>query len=147
EPGKYIVAEAGYLLLEVNTLKNNDGILIAGTNSGFPQLIRPMFYETAYHQIVNLSNPKGKIYKYDICGNICETGDNFAKYRSIREIEEGHLLAIENAGAYCYSMGGVYNLRAMPAEVLIFKDKDPQLIRKRLSNEELINSILNECQC
>lgn len=141
EPGKYVVAECGHLLVEVNTLKNNRGRLIAGTDSGFPQLIRPILYN-AYHIINNLTNPHGKVEKYDICGNICETGDCFAKQREIPQIREGDLLAIKNAGAYCYSMGGIYNLRAMPAEVLLYNGKD-QLITGRLTHEQLAVSILN----
>jgi diaminopimelate decarboxylase len=136
EPGKYIVAEAGYLLTEVNTIKVNNSRAIAGCNSGFPQLIRPIMYD-AYHHIVNLSNPDGELNVYDICGNICETGDRFAEQREIPEIREGDVLAIENAGAYCYSMGGYYNLRPMPAEVLAVGGK-LKLARKALSYEELI---------
>src|SRR3989338_668981 len=69
EPGKYVVAEAGTFLVQVNNLKDNRGRLIAGVNSGFPQLIRPMFYG-AYHHMDNLSNPGGKRNVYDIVGNI-----------------------------------------------------------------------------
>jgi diaminopimelate decarboxylase len=141
EPGKYIVAEAGYLLVEVNTIKDNNGRIIVGCNSGFPQLIRPMLYD-AYHHIVNLSNPHGEPKLYDICGNICETGDRFAEQREIAEIREGDILSIENSGAYCYSMGSVYNLRPMPAEVVASQGK-LTLARKALTNEALIDSILN----
>ena len=143
EPGKYVVAEAGYMLVEINTIKDNNGRIIAGCNSGFPQLIRPMFYE-AYHHIVNISNPDGDIGTYDICGNICETGDRFADQRELPEVREGDILSIENAGAYCYTMGGVYNLRSMPAEVFVYQGKS-KLSRRKLSNEELINQIVGEC--
>lgn len=139
EPGKYIVAEAGYLVVQVNTIKNNKGRLIIGTNSGFPQLIRPMFYD-AYHNIINLTNPEGKMNKYDICGNICESGDCFAVDRNMPEIREGDLLTIQNAGAYCYSMGSIYNLRSMPSEVIITKDSE-KLVTKRSSSKELADSI------
>jgi diaminopimelate decarboxylase len=144
EPGKFIVAESGYMLVTVNTIKENKGRLIVGCNSGFPQLIRPMFYE-AYHHIKNISNPDGKLDAYDICGNICETGDLFAERREMPEIREGDVLSIENAGAYCYSMGGVYNLRAMPAEVVV-KDGEAKLARRGLSTAELIDNIIGECE-
>lgn len=144
EPGRYIVAQAGYLLVQVNTLKNNKGRLIAGTNSGFPQLIRPTLYD-AYHHIVNLSNPDGASNTYDICGNICESGDLFAKDRQISEIREGDMLAIQNAGAYCYAMGGEYNLRPMPTEVVVHNGI-PQIARKGLTVSGLIDKILGECQ-
>jgi diaminopimelate decarboxylase len=142
EPGKYIVAEAGYMLVEVNTLKDNKGRQIAGCNSGFPQLIRPMFYD-AYHHILNLSNPDGELKFYDVCGNICETGDRFAEQRELPEVREGDILSIENAGAYCYAMGGVYNLRPMPTEVVVSNGKVAQ-VRKGVSSEELINMIIGE---
>jgi len=142
EPGKYIVAESGVLLTEVNTLKQNRDHLIAGTNSGFSQLIRPVFYD-AYHHIVNLSNPEGQPRSYDIYGNICESGDFFAKDREIAEIREGDILAILNAGAYCYSMGSIYNLRPMPAEVIVEGGKD-RLSRRRLSYRELTDAIAAE---
>ncbi len=142
EPGKYIVAESGYMLVEVNTIKDNNGRKIVGCNSGFPQLIRPMFYD-AYHHIVNLSNPTGTEGEFDICGNICETGDRFAEARLLNKIRESDILSIENAGAYCYTMGSVYNLRAMPAEA-VYSNGEMKLVRRRLSNEELIEQILNE---
>ena len=142
EPGKYIVAECGYLLVEVNTIKENRTRSIVGCNSGFPQLIRPVMYE-AYHHIVNLSNPEGEVKKYDICGNICETGDRFAEQRDIPEIREADILAIENAGAYCYSMGGVYNLRPMPPEA-VWHNGQLELVRKGLTAQQLIEQIIGE---
>jgi diaminopimelate decarboxylase len=142
EPGKYIVAEAGYLLIEVNTLKHQRNRSIAGTNSGFSQLIRPILYD-AYHHILNLSNPGGQAKTYDIYGNICESGDYFARDRTLPEVREGDILALLNAGAYCYSMGSVYNLRPMPAEVIVKKGKD-RLSRKGLSSDELVGKIVYE---
>jgi diaminopimelate decarboxylase len=141
EPGKYVVAESGYLVIEVNTIKNNRGRLIAGTNSGFNHLIRPLLYGS-YHQIDNLSNPDGTKKVYDVCGNICESGDCFAEQREIPEIREGDRLIIQNAGAYCYSMGSIYNLRAMPSEVIVINGNE-KLVTKKLSNQELAELIFN----
>ncbi|NLF24705.1 MAG: diaminopimelate decarboxylase [Deltaproteobacteria bacterium] len=143
EPGKYIVAESGYLLMEVTSLKNNQERRFANTDSGFPHLIRPVLYD-AYHHIVNLSNPHGSLRTYDICGNICESGDCFASGRSMPKIREEDILAVQNAGAYCYSMGGLYNLRAMPAEILTLNGKE-RMVRRSSSEEELVESILAEC--
>lgn len=140
EPGKYLSAECGTLITEVNTIKHNRTRTIAGCNSGFPQLIRPVLYD-AYHHIVNLSNPDGAPHIYDVCGNICETGDRFAEQRELPEIREYDLLAIENAGAYCYSMGSVYNLRPMPAEVVMVDGKVFSINRAQ-SDDELIASVL-----
>ncbi len=101
-----------------------------------------MFYD-AYHHIENISNPNGEKMEYEICGNICETGDLFAKNRLISKIREKDLLSIHDAGAYCYAMGGVYNLRPMPAEIVVEGGRI-RLSRKRLTSEALIRSILEE---
>lgn len=140
EPGKFVVAESGYLIIEVNTLKNNRGRLIAGTNSGFNHLIRPLLYGS-YHHIENLTNPNGKKYLYDVCGNICESGDCFAEQRELPEIREGDLLVIKTAGAYCYSMGSIYNLRSMPSELLVIDDQE-YLITKKLSSSQIADLII-----
>lgn len=142
EPGKYLTARAGTLLVEVNTMKQNRTRTICGTNSGFPQLIRPMFYN-AWHTIENLTNPGGDPKVYDICGNICETGDLFATDRAIPKIRENDILAIRDAGAYCYVMGGVYNLRPMPAEVVV-ENGAARLSRKRMTPSQLVDLILSE---
>lgn len=143
EPGKYLSGEAGIFIIQVNTLKINAGRYIAGTNSGFPHLIRPVLYD-AYHQILNLSNPGGARKTYDICGHICESGDLFATGRILPEIREGDYLAILNAGAYCQSMAGIYNLRPIPPEVMLSKDRH-WLARKGLSPAELVAQIYGEC--
>jgi len=63
EPGKYLVAEAGYLITQVNTVKKAGSKIIASTNSGFTQLIRPVFYGS-YHHILNLNKPKSRPKTY-----------------------------------------------------------------------------------
>jgi diaminopimelate decarboxylase len=142
EPGIYVVAEAGYLVVQVNTVKNNKGRLIIGTDSGFSQLIRPALYG-AYHHILNLSNPLGKREKYDVCGNICESGDCFAKERLLPNVREGDYLAILNAGAYGFSMASLYNLRALPAEVVI-QDNEVRLSRAMMTADELASKIMQQ---
>ncbi|MBN2627683.1 MAG: diaminopimelate decarboxylase [Spirochaetales bacterium] len=143
EPGKYLIAEAGLLVIRVNTLKRNRERLIAGTDSGFPQLIRPAFYG-AYHSIVNLSHREGDKKVYDITGNICESGDIFARDREIEEIREGDYLALLNGGAYCYAMGSTYNMRPLPAEALVEEDGSMRLIRRRTSPADLVRTIQEE---
>jgi len=128
EPGRYLVAESGYLLTRVNTVKKNpDGRKFVGTNSGFNHLIRPAMYGS-YHEITNISNPNGKKEKADIVGNLCESGDKFATQRKISHVREGDLLVIQNAGAYGYSMSSDYNLRPKPEEVLVKSDGSLRLI-------------------
>lgn len=144
EPGKFLVAEAGQLLVTVTDIVTTTDKCLAGVDSGFPQLIRPMFYG-AWHEIRNLSNPDGQPAVYDVVGNICESGDCFATDRAIPKISEGDVLAIQTAGAYCYSMGGFYNMRPMPAEVLL-DDSGAKLVKRRQGHEELAQQMLRSNQ-
>lgn len=129
EPGKFLVSESTALLVQVTMKKYNGDRLIIGVNSGFNHLIRPMLYE-AYHHIVNLSRPDAPMVKADIVGNICETGDRFAMDRTIPHPEEGDILGILTAGAYCASMSSLYNLRPFAAEALLQPDGGICLTRK-----------------
>lgn len=140
EPGKYLVSECGYLVTQVNVIKDNGIQLFAGINTGLNHLIRPMMYD-AYHHIVNISNPTAEEKAYTVTGYICET-DTFANDRLLHEVREGDYLVIYNAGAYGFEMSSNYNSRYKPAEVLV-KDGEALLIRKTDEFEDLIrNQIL-----
>ena len=137
EPGKFLVSEAGVLLVKVNTVKQTMATVFVGVDSGQNHLIRPMFYD-AYHHIINLSNPSGKQRIYTIVGYICET-DTFGWDRKLNEVREGDVLAILNAGAYGYTMSNNYNSRLRPAEVL-FTEGNAKLIRRRETIDDLIRT-------
>ncbi|MDG5492392.1 diaminopimelate decarboxylase [Psychroserpens sp. SPM9] len=137
EPGKFLVSEAGYFLTKVNVVKQTTSTVFAQVDSGFNHLIRPMLYG-AQHEIINISNPKGRERFYSVVGYICET-DTFANNRRINEITEDDILAFKNAGAYCYSMASNYNSRYRPAEVLWY-NKKAHLIRKRETFEDILHN-------
>lgn len=137
EPGKFLVSEAGYLLVQSNVIKTTPATVFVGVDSGLNHLIRPMMYE-AYHEIVNISNPQGITRVYTIVGYICET-DTFGHDRKLTEVKEGDILAIKNAGAYGFSMASNYNSRFRPAEVLVYKGK-AHLIRKRENMEDILRN-------
>jgi diaminopimelate decarboxylase len=134
EPGKFLVSESGVLLVCVNVVKQTTSSVFLGVNSGQNHLIRPMFYN-AYHRIENVSNPKGMKKLYTVVGYICET-DTFGYDRPIGEANVGDVLAIQNAGAYGFSMSNNYNSRCRPAEVL-FRKGIGHLIRKRETLEDI----------
>ena len=147
EPGKYLTAEAGYLLIKVTNRKETPLYKFVGTDSGFNHLIRPILYGS-YHNIINCSNPDGKAEEVVVAGNICESGDVFTvgpdgpEPRKIPEAKIGDILAITHAGSYGFTMASNYNSRPRPAEVLI-EDGKVRLIRKRETLEDLIaNQVL-----
>ncbi|MAU25946.1 MAG: diaminopimelate decarboxylase [Muricauda sp.] len=137
EPGKFLVSEAGYFLAKVNVVKQTTSTVFASVDSGFNHLIRPMLYG-ASHEIVNISNPKGRERYYSVVGYICET-DTFGSNRRINEITEGDILCFKNAGAYCFTMASNYNSRYRPAEVLWHQNK-AYLIREREDFDDILNN-------
>jgi diaminopimelate decarboxylase len=140
EPGKYLVSEAGILLVRTNVVKKTPALTFVGVDSGLNHLIRPMMYN-AYHEIVNISNPSGAKQTYTVVGNICET-DTLGADRELNEVRENDLLAILNAGAYGYSMSSNYNSRLRPAEVLVVNGK-AHLVRERESFDDLLRGQYN----
>ena len=118
EPGRYLVAEAGTLLTTVTDVKRAPGRTFVGVDSGLNHLIRPALYG-AYHQVVNASRAEGEEEVVTIAGNICESGDLFARDRLLARFQECDILAILGVGAYGYSMSSNYNSRPRPAEVLV----------------------------
>jgi diaminopimelate decarboxylase len=140
EPGRFLVAESGTLLVRVNTLKESNGRIFAGVDSGMGHLLRPAMYD-AYHAIYNLSNPDGPLKSYDVVGNICESADFFARERDVQMIREGDILAIMDTGAYGMSMSTDYNLRPAPSEVLLHIDGTLDVTSVRESPAEMVNRL------
>lgn len=134
EPGKFLVSNAGFLLTQVNIVKEAGEKQLACVNSGLNHLLRPMMYD-AYQHIENLSQRREQV-TYDVVGNICET-DTLGEDVTLNKVEAGDILAIHSAGAYGITMASNYNFRSRPAEVLVQGEKI-QLISKRETFEELI---------
>lgn len=137
EPGRYIVGDAGYLLTRVNTVKQSYRKFV-GVDAGFNTLLRPTMYGS-YHHIIVADKPVAKpVEKVDVAGNVCESGDLFARDRPLPGIDEGDILAIMNTGAYSYSMGSQYNSRPLPAEVIVGEGKS-DVIRDRETFSDLLS--------
>jgi diaminopimelate decarboxylase len=121
EPGKYLVGDAGVLLLSVEYVKESYGNIFACVDGGtYNSVPRPAIYLQAHHEIVNASHVDGPVKaRITVAGNICETGDVFARERMMPLPGSGDLLGVLCAGAYCRSMASNFNLREIPREVLI----------------------------
>ena len=135
EPGKFLVSEAGYLLVTTTVVKEDPARNFVHVDSGLNHLIRPMMYGS-YHHILNVSNPTGDEKLYNVVGYICET-DTFATDRNLPEVSQGDTLAFLNAGAYGFTMSSNYNARPRTAEVLV-DNGAAKLVRRR----ETLNDLL-----
>lgn len=146
EPGRWFVAEAGFLLTKVQTIKDQLETRYLGTDTGMHHLMRPIIYD-AWHDVVNLTKIEHTPDQlYTISGNICESGDILAFDRLLPEAEMDDVLAFCDAGAYGMTMASQYNRRALPAEALLKTDGTFQIIRPAQTAEETVAEFLDKCR-
>ena len=137
EPGRLIVGNAGILVSSVLGIKNGDNRNFLILDAAMNDLIRPAMYD-AYHDIIPVKQPSSDEAVYDVVGPVCETGDTFAKKRTMPELSENDLVAFRSAGAYGAVMSSEYNTRPLIPEVMVNKNEF-SIIRKRPSYEEIID--------
>jgi diaminopimelate decarboxylase len=147
EPGRYLVAESGYLVTEIRAVKRQADNVFYLVDAGFNNLARPILYG-AYHPMSvvpadgRTTRPEQEVI---VGGPLCESGDIFTQEeggvvvtRRLPEASVGELLVIECAGAYGFVMGSNYNSKPLAAEVLI-QDRHAHLIRRRQTFKDLIH--------
>jgi diaminopimelate decarboxylase len=91
-------------------------------------LPRPAMYQ-AHHGIVAVAPRNGPTTCYEVVGPVCESGDWLGHDRDLN-VQQGDLVAVLSAGAYCMSMASNYNTRGRAAEVLV-DGTQAHLIRRR----------------
>lgn len=148
EPGRFIVANAGYLISEVRAKKHvgsNHFILV---DAGFNDLMRPAMYGS--HHGISIIGSDGE-RKGDaglptmVAGPICEAGDVFTQDSGgllsphhLPDADVGDLAIFHDCGAYCSSMSSNYNSRPLLPEILV-DGENSKLIRRRQAIAELIS--------
>lgn len=133
EPGRYIVANAGVLVTQVEYLKHTEHKDFAIVDAAMNDLIRPALYQ-AWMDVAAVQPRDTATRTYDIVGPICETGDFLAKDRELA-LAEGDLLAVHSAGAYGFVMSSNYNTRGRCAEVLVDGDTAHEVRRRETITE------------
>ncbi|WP_407352365.1 bifunctional aspartate kinase/diaminopimelate decarboxylase [Luteimonas sp. R10] len=120
EPGRYLVAESGVLLMTTTQVVEKSGIRRVGADAGMNALLRPALYD-AYHGVHNLTRlEEAADAAFDVVGPICESGDVLGKQRRLpAATAEGDVLLVADAGAYGFVMANTYNLRALPAQEVL----------------------------
>jgi diaminopimelate decarboxylase len=147
EPGRFLVAESGFLLTELRAVKREGSNLFYLLDAGFNALARPILYG-AYHPMAiapaDGSSAERPYADVVVGGPLCESGDIFTQgeggeVRSERlpEARVGDFLVIGCAGAYGFVMASNYNAKPRPAEVLVQNGK-AHLVRARESLDDLL---------
>ena len=145
EPGRFLVAECGYLITEIRAIKQQGENLFYLVDAGFNNLARPILYGS-YHpmSIAFAGEASSQTQDAIVGGPLCESGDIFTQEeggfvcsRELPVASVGDHLVIECAGAYGYVMSSNYNSKPFAAEVLI-DGSEVHLVRKRQTANDLI---------
>jgi diaminopimelate decarboxylase len=139
EPGRALVARAGWLVARVLHVRDRGGRQIV-LDAGMTELIRPALYG-ARHPIVALTSlgrdmaPGARAASHDleparVEGPICESTDSLGTH-DLPPLRRGDLVAIADAGAYAASLGSAYNGRPRPPQILRRTDGTLTVGRRR----------------
>jgi len=134
EPGRYLAANAGFLIAKVTGRKHGYKNFV-GLDAGMNTLVRPSLYG-AFHR-AEVYGKTNNLENINLCGQICENSDIFAKNIQLPKTEEGDLVIFRECGAYAYAMASTYNSRMRPAEIMV-DNKEVKLIRKKETFEDLM---------
>ena len=154
EPGTFLVANAGVILAEIidSVETGTEGYRFLKVDSGMTELLRPALYG-AQHPLRVI--PRGgsasrEEVEYVVTGHCCESGDILTPApsdpealapRRLRRAEIGDTLVIEGAGAYASALAGKnYNSFPEAAEVLVDREGEPRLIRRRQTLEQILQN-------
>ncbi len=124
EPGRSIIARAGVAVYRIGARKTTPGgITYLFVDGGMADNIRPALYGARYTAVaVEKANlPPNE----DVCitGRYCESGDMLIEQVALPYLDEGDLLALPAAGAYCLPMASNYNLVPRPAVILVDEER------------------------
>ncbi len=147
EPGRFLVAESGYLISEIRAIKTAGDNTFYLLDAGFNNLARPILYG-AYHPMAicpaDGSTAPRPTKNVVVGGPLCESGDiftqeegGFVTSRPLPAAKVGDFLIIGCTGAYGYAMASNYNSKPLVAEVLIENGR-ANLVRRRQTLDDLI---------
>jgi diaminopimelate decarboxylase len=101
EPGRLLAGNAGLLVSSVIYNKAGEGRNFMIVDAAMNDLIRPAMYD-AHHDILPIIEPDidADQQQFDVVGPVCESGDTFAKQRTLTPVADGEMIAFRSAGAY-----------------------------------------------
>jgi len=137
EPGRSIVAEAGYQIYTIGNQKKTANKSYCFIDGGMSDNIRPALYQAEYSCNLVGKFKESKDHIYTIAGKCCESGDILIENAKLPKVEKGDLLIVYTCGAYGYSMASNYN-KLLLASVVFEGDNESELVCQRQSIQELL---------
>jgi diaminopimelate decarboxylase len=147
EPGRALVARAGFLVARVLHVRERGGTRQVVLDTGMTEIIRPALYD-AWHEIEALTSmerpvearPRSRrgttriaepgLEPARVEGPICESTDHLGEHL-LPPLRRGDLVVIRDAGAYAASLASTYNGRPRPPQILARPDGSLELLRAR----------------
>lgn len=119
EPGTFVMASAGVLVAEVNTVERRASGTWVGLDAGHTINVYAAHYGIPM-AIVPVGRPLAPPGPpVHVAGNINEANDVFARNLRLPVLAEGDLVALWPAGAYGAAMASDHCMRGLPGEVLV----------------------------
>ena len=139
EPGRSIIARAGVAVYRVGVRKSTPvGVTYLFVDGGMADNIRPALYGAHYTAFAVEQANAPLVEDVCIAGRYCESGDILIEHVMVPSMQEGDLLALPTAGAYCLPMASNYNLVPRPAVVLV-DEENVQLMERRETYEDILS--------
>ena len=138
EPGRSIVAEAGYTIYTVGGIKKTPNKTYLFVDGGMSDNIRPALYQAEYDAFLAGKENEPAETEYTVAGKCCESGDILIQKIRLPKAETGDLLVMKTTGAYGYSMASHYNKLLLPA-VVFAKDGTSRTVIRRETYEHMLS--------
>ena len=160
EPGTFLVAMAGALVSTVQDkvfTTGDAGHVFLKLDAGMTDVLRPSLYGAVHPMTILPGSGKtedvgDETESVVVVGHCCESGDLMTpepgepealSERLLRKAEIGDVLVIDGSGAYCSAMSTKnYNSFPEAPELLVDKNGDAHLIRKRQTLEQILENEL-----
>lgn len=139
EPGRSIIARAGVAIYRVGARKPTPGgVTYVFVDGGMADNIRPALYAAQYTALAVERASAAPEETVCIAGRYCESGDILIERVQLPRMQEGELLALPTAGAYCLPMASNYNLVPRPAVILVDESR-VQVMERRETYADLLS--------
>ena len=158
EPGTYITANSGFAVMRLIDKKKTSRSNFIIADGGMEINSRPLLYGSKHPVYIVSSDgktvvssefdPSGHNFTAVVAGKCCESGDcqtldmdGHAVPRTMAEPQIGDIVVIGGVGAYCSSMAPYnYNSHQQAPEVLLTRENELKLIRKRQTLEQMLEN-------
>ncbi|MFC5906232.1 diaminopimelate decarboxylase [Streptacidiphilus monticola] len=128
EPGRSMVAEAGFSLYRVVSVKRSGGHTFVAVDGGMGDNLEVSLYQQRFEATVATRVGGGEPCR--LVGRHCESGDTLSADVPLDDPRVGDLIAVPVTGAYTYSLSNNYNGARRPPVVFVRDGRHRAVVRR-----------------